>query len=56
MTGLGLVLLFVLSQINETLGAWIGWTAIVCGAVAVPLFGWLYSPRRGSAPSHDDSR
>lgn len=55
-TGLGLVLLFVLSQIDETLGAWIGWTTIVCGSVAVPLFGWLYSRRRGSAPGQDDPR
>lgn len=55
-TGWGLVLLFALSQINETLGAWVGWTTIVCGAVAVPFFGWLYSRRRGSAPRQDDSR
>lgn len=55
-TGLGLVLLFVLSQIDETLGAWIGWTTIVCGSVVVPIGGWLHSRGRGSAPSDDDPR
>lgn len=55
-TGLGLVLLFVLSQIDETLGAWIGWTTIACGSVAVPTVGWSHSRGWGSAPSHDDPR
>lgn len=50
-TGMGLVLLFALSQVDESLGAWVGWTLIGCGSVGVPIVGWVRSRRRRRAES-----
>lgn len=42
---LGVLVRWALSQVNETLGAWVGISLIVFGALVFPLINWLRSRR-----------
>lgn len=51
---LGVVVRFVLSRVNETLGTWVGMSIVVFGSLVYPAIVWFRSRRRAPRTSGDD--
>jgi hypothetical protein len=51
---LGIIVRFTLSQVNETLGTWVGVSIVVFGSLGYPAVVWFRSRRRAPETSPDD--